>query len=446
MTPSQRLLQGRFDDEKEMLRRQEMLRRLLTGMNQGQAPALPNNSMQAFGDAYQQVMVNRRDDAEPMETPETKASDNMLSLRRRLQSRNETAQEGRVPGYMPELTSDEQASVSRRLMGAARGGMVDETSPLNGRLGAYQAAAGRDKAKELQEQAEQQRMSDRFRALQATRERDDDGNLSAPVESTKTGAWRSTSFGPRTGKVRTIAEKIAGIEDDPSTPMDESVRYRAEWDFGKDTDEETQAALQAQKNAGRAGARDRRAARLEKNASIKEKFQAQKAEQARQAGMMNALRQMMGLDAATKGNAHATSSMLALLGQQTAAGNPASGNAQETPEQSYTRKMEAAIGLINSGSPEATQEGLQIIRGLRAAEGGGPSSLSSVPKTPEQELTIGQIADKLESNSMTPSVAADAAAKSGISMDDVNREIESRKRKRQEEGLRWKMNPIAPGF
>lgn len=431
MTPSQRLLQGRFDDEKEMLRRQEMLRRLLTGMNQGQAPALPNNSMQAFGDAYQQVMVNRRDDAEPMETPETKASDNMLSLRRRLQNRNETAHKGRVPGYMPELASDEQASVSRRLMGAARGGMVDETSPLNGRLGAYQAAAGRDKAKELQEQAEQQRMSDRFRALQATRAKD-----ATVAETTELNERRVS--GRNGGTVRTYAEKIAGVEDDPSTPMDESVRYRAQWS--------NPDALATLKAAGRANAKDRRAARTERNASIQEKFQAQKAEQARQAGMMNALRQMMGLDAATKGNAHATSSMLALLGQQAAAATPASGNAQETPEQSYTRKMEAAIGLINSGSPEATQEGLQIIRGLRAAEGGGPSGLGSMPKTPEQELTIGQIADKLESNSMTPSVAADAAAKSGISMDDVNREIESRKRKRQEEGLRWKMNPIAPGF
>ena len=51
MTPSQRLLQGRFDDEKEMLRRQEMLRRMLTGMNQGQAPVLPKNSVEAFGDS-----------------------------------------------------------------------------------------------------------------------------------------------------------------------------------------------------------------------------------------------------------------------------------------------------------------------------------------------------------------------------------------------------------
>lgn len=226
MTPSQRLLQGRFDDEKEMLRRQEMLRRLLTGMNQGQAPALPNNSMQAFGDAYQQVMVNRRDDAEPMETPETKASDNMLSLRRRLQSRNETAHEGRVPGYMPELTSDEQDRVSRRLMGAARGGMVDETSPLNGRGAAFALAAARDRSREAQQQEEQQAMSKRFRSLWATRTRDGDGNLNAPVESSTSTTRQGSN---NRGTVTTIAEKIAGVEDDPSTPMDESIRYRAEW-------------------------------------------------------------------------------------------------------------------------------------------------------------------------------------------------------------------------
>lgn len=160
--------------------------------------------------------------SDDFKTPEEEAMERRRAILERLMGRNTAARDARVPGAPgPELNADEQRRVSDRLMRSARGGMVDETSPLNNRAGLYAAAAERDKSKELQKQAEQEAMSKRFRSLQATREPD------AQVESS-TSATRPGSN--NRGTITTIAEKIVGVEDDPSTPMDESVRYRAEWD------------------------------------------------------------------------------------------------------------------------------------------------------------------------------------------------------------------------
>lgn len=208
----------------------------------GSAPGVDVN--QRNRDAMDSMWKQRIEGADPetIYTPEEAASDNRVALRKILAGRNQKAMEGRLSGYMPELTSDEQARVSRRLMGAARGGVVDETSPLNQRGAAFAVAAGRDRSKELQKQAEQQRMSERFQALQATRDPE------AVVESSKVLSDRRN--------VRTIAEKIEGVEDDPSTPMDESVRYRAEW--------QSPEGKERLKAAGLANASARRQARTER--------------------------------------------------------------------------------------------------------------------------------------------------------------------------------------
>ncbi len=204
----------------------------LPGVIQGrlQNRGRSNQTARLIGNEAAASFQKRFDAADPNDpelvTQAEKNIDSVIGPRKRMSQQNIRAHKGRVPGYMPELTSDEQDRVSRRLMGAARGGMVDETSPLNGRGAAFALAAARDRSREAQQQEEQQAMSKRFRSLWATRTRDGDGNLNAPVESSTSTTRQGSN---NRGTVTTIAEKIAGVEDDPSTPMDESIRYRAEW-------------------------------------------------------------------------------------------------------------------------------------------------------------------------------------------------------------------------
>lgn len=365
-----------------------------------QNDGVSNQTKRLVDQSYQQRIDAADADDPSLVTSREKLIDAVYGPYKRNSQRNIRAQAGRVPGYQPQgLTADEQDRVSRRLMGAARGGMVDETSGLNSRLGAYQAAAARDHASELQQQAEQKKMSDRFQALRATHA--PDAKVTETIELN-----RRPQSGRPGGTVRTYAERIAGVEDDPATPADESLRYRAQW--------ENPEAKDALKAKGLANARDRRQARQDKNASIREKFLAQQAEQNRQTELSNVLRQMMSLDAATKGNAHATSTFMSILGQR-----PQVAESDKSEDAERDRRVSVALALLDPQSSDSDKEmGRSILQGL--FNGTEVSAESSV--TAEEDARndrVRQIESDAKAAAGNPSVAARIILR-GLSSKDID--------------------------
>lgn len=355
--------------------------------------------------------------AESLETPETKASDNRLDLRRQLAGRNQQALEGRLPGYQPQpLTPEEQNRVSRALMGDARGGMVDETSPLNFRLGAYQAAAANDRSAELQQQAMFDEMGRKQREIMSTRERDAQGNLVAPVES----ATSKTRPGNRKGStITTIAEKMAGIEDDPSTPMDESMRYRAVWD-GMDPE-----AIRRQRDQKVIA---RRKERTEQQAANRKEFQAAKAQQAADQQNLNILQRMMQLDNATGGQSHATSTWLQVMGGQKPPGDEqglgmvktlleaGAGFKQVGDDDTANTLISRAMEIMGGGSSMTGQAGAQTLEDQAKqteVTNAIANAQAAVTSGESSELAVQPLIDQIEKGNLTPEDAKAEAAKMG---------------------------------
>lgn len=338
-----------------------------------EALSTPNGIQQALEQFAAKTPEELTAMAGQIQTPEEKASDNMLQGRRDLAGRNKQALEGRLPGYQPEaLPPEQQSRIARTMMGDARGGMVDETSPLNSRAGILQAALAQDRSAELQKQQQFAEMGKKQRDIMSTRSTDAEGNLNAPVESSTSNTRRSLA---NRGKVTTIAEKMAGIEDDPSTPMDESIRYRAVWD-GIDPEELRKKRSQA--------VAARRKERSEEQAATRSAFQEKKAQAAAQQQQLNILQQMMQLDNATGGQAHATASWLQRMSGQKPPENLG-------PDQSNNFKGELALALIGSEDPRAKEMGFNLIQGMmnpgQPGQAGGLPMGGNQQQTPEQKKT-----------------------------------------------------------